>query len=257
VDRALDQFYQVALVLTLWITGLGLGMSFGPGQILRTLRRGGLFARAAVLDVVIVPLLVWGLVHALSVPGHFATGLLLVGVASAGPLGIKAAQLAGADLSYAIALVVVLEATNAVAIPVAPAKLGTHPRGAVGAVRAGVDAADLTDQPGPLPLAVRGSLGDALGPGVGGRAGHPGRGAGGGYREACGLLGIGTPVATHGADVPVTQKATVRLSRSRSVRSRALSHSSSRSRVRSSLEGPSCSPRSMRSCLTQLPKVEP
>ena len=118
VDRSLDQLYQVALALTLWITGLGLGMSFGPGQILRTLRRGGLFARATVLDVVIVPLLVWGLVQAFSIPDHYATGLLLVGVASAGPLGIKAAQLARADLPYAIALVVVLEAANVVAIPV-------------------------------------------------------------------------------------------------------------------------------------------
>jgi bile acid:Na+ symporter, BASS family len=118
VDRSLDQFYQVALALTLWITGLGLGMSFGPGQILRTLRRGGLFARATVLDVVLVPLLVWGLVQAFSIPDHYATGLLLVGVASAGPLGIKAAQLARADLPYAIALVVVLEAANVVAIPV-------------------------------------------------------------------------------------------------------------------------------------------
>jgi len=112
VDGSLDQLYQVALVLTLWITGLGLGMSFGPRQILRTLRRGGLFARAAVLDVVIVPLLVWALVQVFSVPDRYATGLL-VGVASAGPLGIKAAQLAGADLPYAIALVVVLEAANA------------------------------------------------------------------------------------------------------------------------------------------------
>jgi BASS family bile acid:Na+ symporter len=56
-------------------------------------------------------------VQVFSVPDRYATGLLLVGVASAGPLGIKAAQLAGADLPYAIALVVVLEAANAVAIP--------------------------------------------------------------------------------------------------------------------------------------------
>jgi BASS family bile acid:Na+ symporter len=117
VDRSLDQFYQVALVLTLWVTGLGLGMSYGPRQILGTLRRGGLFARAAVLDVVLVPLVVWGLVQAFSVPDRYATGLLLVGMASGGPLGIKAAQLARADLPYAIALVVVLEAANAVAIP--------------------------------------------------------------------------------------------------------------------------------------------
>ena len=39
-------------------------------------------------------------------------------MASAGPLGIKAAQLARADLPYAIALVVVLGVANAVAIPV-------------------------------------------------------------------------------------------------------------------------------------------
>jgi bile acid:Na+ symporter, BASS family len=118
VDRALDLSYQVALALTLWITGLGLGMSFGPRQILRTLRRGGLFARAAVLDILLVPLLIWGLTQAFSVPDRYATGLLLVGMASAGPLGIKAAQLARADLPYAIALVVVLEAANAVAIPI-------------------------------------------------------------------------------------------------------------------------------------------
>ena len=118
MDQALDQLYQVALALTLWITGLGLGMSFGPGQILRTLRRGGLFARAAVLDIVLIPLLIWGLTQAFSVPDRYATGLLLVGMASAGPLGIKAAQLARADLPYAIALVVVLEAANAVAIPI-------------------------------------------------------------------------------------------------------------------------------------------
>jgi BASS family bile acid:Na+ symporter len=118
VDRALDLLYQVALALTLWITGLGLGMSFGPRQILRTLRRGGLFARAAVLDIMLLPLLIWGLTRAFSVPDRYATGLLLVGMASAGPLGIKAAQLARADLPYAIALVVVLEAANAVAIPI-------------------------------------------------------------------------------------------------------------------------------------------
>ena len=59
-----------------------------------------------------------GLVQGFSVPDRYATGLLLVGMASAGPLGIKAAQLARADLPYAIALVVVLGVANAVAIPV-------------------------------------------------------------------------------------------------------------------------------------------
>jgi predicted Na+-dependent transporter len=69
------------------------------------------------------PLFVWALVRALSVPTDLAVGLLLVGFASAGPLGIKAAALAGADVAYAITLVVVLEAANALVIPAVPLAL--------------------------------------------------------------------------------------------------------------------------------------
>jgi BASS family bile acid:Na+ symporter len=65
----------------------------------------------------VIPLLVWALVRLLGVDGDYAVGLLLVGVASAGPLGIKAAQLAGADVPVAVSLVVVLELVNLVAIP--------------------------------------------------------------------------------------------------------------------------------------------
>jgi hypothetical protein len=140
--------------------------------------------------------------------------------------------------------------------PAAPAQLDGDAWGAVAAVRAGVDAADLADQPCLLPVVVRGSLRGAAGPGVVGRPGHPGRRAGGGYREPCGLLGIDTAVAHHGVDVSLTQKATVRLSRSRSIRSLAFSRSSARSRACSSRVSPSCSPRSMRSRRTQLPRVE-
>ncbi|MGH8840068.1 MAG: bile acid:sodium symporter family protein [Jiangellaceae bacterium] len=63
------------------------------------------------------PLLVWALVELLSIPDEYAIGLLLVGFASAGPLGIKAAQIAGADVACAVSLVVVLEAANALVIP--------------------------------------------------------------------------------------------------------------------------------------------
>jgi predicted Na+-dependent transporter len=55
---------------------------------------------------------VWALVELLSIPDEYAIGLLLVGFASAGPLGIKAAQIAGADVACAVSLVVVLEAAT-------------------------------------------------------------------------------------------------------------------------------------------------
>ena len=111
--------------------------------------------------------------------------------------------------------------------PTAPAKLGGHPWGAVGATAAGVEAAELADQPGLGRLALRGSVDGAGGPGVLRRPGDPGRPAGGGDREPGGLLGIDTAVAGHGVDVSLTQKATVRLRRSRSIRSRACSRSRS------------------------------
>src|ERR671918_2433322 len=75
------------------------------------------------------------------------------------------------------------------------------------------------------------------------------------YREPRRLLVIDTPVAAHGADVSFTQKASDRLSKSRSIRSWAHSARSSASSARSSTLKPSRSPRSMRSWATQFPNV--
>jgi BASS family bile acid:Na+ symporter len=117
MDGLLDGIYLAALVVALWGTGLGLGMSHAFSELVEPLRRRGLMLRVALVDVVALPLLVWMLVRALAVPGDYAIGLLLVGVASAGPLGIKAAQIARADVPAAVALVVVLELVNLAAIP--------------------------------------------------------------------------------------------------------------------------------------------
>jgi BASS family bile acid:Na+ symporter len=118
VGLSLDSAYTLALVVALWSMGLGLGMSHRPAEVLAPLRRRSLFARVAAVDVVVLPLLVWALVRALGVPDAYAVGLLLVGVASGGPLGIKATQLARGDVPSAVMLVGVLEVANLLAIPV-------------------------------------------------------------------------------------------------------------------------------------------
>jgi bile acid:Na+ symporter, BASS family len=117
IDRLLEVAYGASLVATLWATGLGLGMSLAPGDFAPILSRVGLFGRAFFLDCVVLPLLAWSLVESLSVREDFAIGLLLVAIASAGPLGIKASEVARADVPLAILLVVVLEAANVVVIP--------------------------------------------------------------------------------------------------------------------------------------------
>jgi len=113
-----DNLFDVALVVTLWATGIELGLSVGFRGMVDPLRRVGLIGRATALDVVGVPLLVWALVTVASIPKGYAIGLLLVGAASAGPLGIKASQIARGDVGYAVSLVVLLEVVNAAAIPV-------------------------------------------------------------------------------------------------------------------------------------------
>jgi BASS family bile acid:Na+ symporter len=118
VDGLLDGAYLVALVVALWSTGLAIGVRHRVSELVAPLRRGGLLARVCLVDVVAVPLLVWALVRVVGVPGDYAVGLLLVGIAAAGPLGIKAAQLAKADVAVAVSLVVVLELVNLAAIPV-------------------------------------------------------------------------------------------------------------------------------------------
>jgi predicted Na+-dependent transporter len=118
LDRVADVVYNVTLVVALWATGLSLGISSRVADFLAPLRKVALLTKVIALDVVVIPLLVWVLTRLLAVPTDSATGVLLVGVASAGPLGITASRIAHGDARAAFAFVVVLEAINALAIPV-------------------------------------------------------------------------------------------------------------------------------------------
>ena len=113
----LDLAYAAALVVALGGTGLALGMRHDPASFVAVLSHRRYLGCIALVDVVAVPLIVWILVQVFAVPDDYAIGLLLVGMASAGPLGIKAAQLANADVQAAVVLVVALEFANLAAIP--------------------------------------------------------------------------------------------------------------------------------------------
>jgi predicted Na+-dependent transporter len=117
VGRFLERASDVSLVATLWATGWELGMSLTPRDFAPVLHHVDLFARAFLLDCLALPLVVWSLVELLSVHADHAIGLLLVGMASAGPLGIKASSLVRADVSFAISLVAALEAASTFVIP--------------------------------------------------------------------------------------------------------------------------------------------
>jgi len=109
--------YAVGVVVALWCAGIEIGVRHSVREIAAPLRRVGLLLRVALVDVLMVPLIVWSLAKAVSVPSGYTTGLLLVGIASGGPLAINAAQLARADAVIAVCLVVTLEVVNFAVIP--------------------------------------------------------------------------------------------------------------------------------------------
>ena len=117
MERIATVAYAAGLIVALWGAALALGLRNHPRELVQPLRRRGVLAAVVVADTVLVPLLAWAVVNALGLGADAATGLLLVGIASAGPLGLKVCQLARLDERSALCFVVVLDVANLVALP--------------------------------------------------------------------------------------------------------------------------------------------
>jgi bile acid:Na+ symporter, BASS family len=108
----------IVITFTLWasIGSLGLGAPRDP--LISMFRQRGAVLRIVAFDALVVPPLAWLIVTLLNVEEAYAIGLLLVGAASAGPLGLVAVRIAGAEAGVALAAVGMLELANIVVIPV-------------------------------------------------------------------------------------------------------------------------------------------
>jgi predicted Na+-dependent transporter len=80
--RLLDGLYQIALIATLWSTGLALGASITMRDIGSVLRRTSLLARISLLDVVVIPALAWLVLRMVDLNDDLAVGVLLVASAA-------------------------------------------------------------------------------------------------------------------------------------------------------------------------------
>ena len=108
---------SLTVVLALWASMFNLGLMSTPAALAAPLRRRGALLRIVALDALLVPVLAWVVVGVLGIPAPYAIGLLLVGAASAGPLGVIASRIAGADVALAVVVVGTLEVANLVVIP--------------------------------------------------------------------------------------------------------------------------------------------
>jgi bile acid:Na+ symporter, BASS family len=117
MTQALNLAFSVALIVTLWATAVGSGLSHLPAEVIAATGNRRRFTRLIVLDAVAMPLVIYALARALAVPEGYTAGLVLVGAASAGAIGLAIVRLAAGDMPLAIGLVVVLEAGNLITIP--------------------------------------------------------------------------------------------------------------------------------------------
>ena len=117
-ETLVNDLFNAGLFVMIVTLVMSLGMGFTLPQVLAPLRRFGVVAAALVINVLIVPAVAWGMANLFPITSEQVVGLVLVCVASAGPAGLKAAQLAKrADMALAVSLVVVLQLVNIVAAP--------------------------------------------------------------------------------------------------------------------------------------------
>ena len=117
-EKLVNDIFNAGLFIMIVTLVMSLGMGFTVGQVIAPLRRIGIVAAAVVINVLITPAVAWGLAKLFPITSEQVVGLVLVCVASAGPAGLKAAELAKrADMAFAVSLVIVLQLINIVAAP--------------------------------------------------------------------------------------------------------------------------------------------
>src|SRR5271167_2578732 len=118
VQKLVNDVFQAGLFVMIVTLVASLGLSFSVKQIVAPLRRVWVVVAALVINVLVVPAVGWGICKLFPLSKAELIGIVLCISASAGPAGLKAAQLAKrADMALAVSLVIVLQLANIVAAP--------------------------------------------------------------------------------------------------------------------------------------------
>jgi predicted Na+-dependent transporter len=110
--------FRAGVAVAIVATVLSLGMTFSVAQLVAPLRRVRLVVAMVGLNTVVVPAAAWGIVNVVPISGGYVSGIALAAIGSGGAAGLKAAELSRrADLPLAVAVVVVLQLANLIAVP--------------------------------------------------------------------------------------------------------------------------------------------
>jgi BASS family bile acid:Na+ symporter len=109
---------NLAVVVFVVSSTLGVGLSLAVGQILAPLKNARLVVLSLAANFVLAPVAAIGLWRALSLDEPLGIGLLLCGLAAGAPFLIKLAEFAKADLAFAVGLMVLLMVVTVGYLPV-------------------------------------------------------------------------------------------------------------------------------------------
>ncbi|KIO48507.1 bile acid:sodium symporter family protein [Nitrosospira sp. NpAV] len=101
---AMNQGPVMVLVLAFIMLSMGLTLTFEDFRRVARLPRAVAIGFAAQYSI--MPLLAWGVAHALALPPHFAVGLILVGCCPGGTASNLVTYIAGADVALSVVMTV-------------------------------------------------------------------------------------------------------------------------------------------------------
>jgi BASS family bile acid:Na+ symporter len=117
-DKLANDLFNGGIVVMLLTLVASLGMTFSVKQILEPLKRTWLLIATIVVNAGLAPLIAIGVCHVLPVSGEARVGLEVATIAAAGPVGLKACELAKrADLAMAVSFTIVLQLINIIVAP--------------------------------------------------------------------------------------------------------------------------------------------
>jgi BASS family bile acid:Na+ symporter len=113
-----NDLFNGGIVVMLLSLVASLGMTFSVKQILEPLNRTWVLIATIVVNAGLAPLIAIGVCHLLPVSGQARVGLEVATIAAAGPVGLKACELAKrADLAMAVSFTIVLQLINIIVAP--------------------------------------------------------------------------------------------------------------------------------------------
>lgn len=122
----MDILINVVLPLSLAIIMLSLGVGLTVGDFARVLKAPKAFGIGAVAQVIVLPLVAFGLVSLFSLPAELALGVMLLSFCPGGVTSNMVAKLAQGDVALSVSLTAVISLLSLLSVPTLTALSVSH-----------------------------------------------------------------------------------------------------------------------------------